>query len=277
MSSGAPAPEGFYVQVDGRTILLADERRFEELTAAGLSRVDVWEQRLAEGEQRPGRGGTAVLRLGSGLAVRLKQLRRGGLAGPLWRQRFVGTRRLVANVCIPLEVARRDVDTPRPIALLTVEGPSGLFRGWLAMEEIAPACDLLTAFASRCPPTRERLTAAMVAVRRMHDRGVEHRDLNLGNVLLQSVAEQPTRALVIDLDAARLHDGPLEFSLRQQGLRRFERSYVKSGAVGPEAEATRELFYRLYAGDDAELLRRLERGRRAGRGWILVHRLGWRR
>ena len=35
-------------------------------------------------------------------------------------------------------------------------------------------------------------------------------------------------------------------------------------------------WYDLYAGSDSALRQRLERGRRVGRLWIRLHRLGWR-
>jgi hypothetical protein len=72
-------------------------------------------------------------------------------------------------------------------------------------------------------------------------------------------------------------DGPLEFAPRQRALRRLERSYSKVLAPERPRPEIVDGIYRLYAGDDSELAARLERGRRAGRGWIFLHRLGWRR
>ena len=109
----------------------------------------------------------------------------------------------------------------------------------------------------------------------MHDRGLAHRDLNLGNLLIRrGTAPQ---AFVIDLDRARLHVGPLGFHPRQRALRRLERSYVKSCVAGSVSEDVRNSIYTLYAADDRGLAARLEQGRYAGRAWISLHRLGWRR
>jgi hypothetical protein len=68
----------------------------------------------------------------------------------------------------------------------------------------------------------------VIAVRRFHDAGLDHRNLKLGKLLLQAKDGGRTRTWVCDLDGARLAS-------------------------------------------------RLERGRAAGRGRILLHRAGWRR
>jgi tRNA A-37 threonylcarbamoyl transferase component Bud32 len=163
------------------------------------------------------------------------------------------------------------------VALLLLEGPRGLFQGWLGLEDVAGSTDLATRFASESPPTSAELGAALRAVRRMHDAGVEHRDLNLGNLLVGEAGADGPRAFVIDLDRARCHAAALPFAARQAALRRLERSYVKSGPPGHARDEIRDGLYSLYAGDDARLASRLAKGRRVGRGWIRVHRLGWRR
>ena len=109
----------------------------------------------------------------------------------------------------------------------------------------------------------------------MHDEGVEHLDLNLGNLLLRR-GDVP-QAFVVDLDRARLHDRPLEFALRQRGLRRLERSYVKLCGDGPGSVEHRDWIYTRYGTNDPAMTSRLQRGRRVGRAWIALHRLGWKR
>jgi len=254
--------------------LLADTARCEDLRRAGLDDLRGWESRLEHGAGHGGRGATARLVAGSGPALLLKQLRRGGLAGPLWRERFAGTRRLEDNLALPLEAIARGVRTPRPVALFLLEGPRGLYRGWLAQEEIAEAISLSRLVLSGRALSDEVFSAAVRAVRAMHDRGVEHRDLNLGNLLVE-----PASGLVwvVDLDDARLHAGPLPFHLRQRALRRLERSWVKTLVRDSRpADASGDGWYRRYAGSDTGLAARLARGRAAGRLWLRLHRLTWR-
>ena len=61
-----------------------------------------------------------------------------------------------------IEVARRGIATPPPVALLAVEGPRGLYRGWLATEEVDRARDLGSLLSSPTLPVR----CAMRAVSR---------------------------------------------------------------------------------------------------------------
>ena len=275
MTVAVAPPEGFRVVTRGHASFLARAAEIEALREAGLDRPDGWDRRTGDQETRAGRGATATLELGGGPRLRLKQLRRGGALAALWRERFLGSRRLLDNLRIPLEAARRGVATPLPVVLLVVQGPRGLFRGWLGTEEVEEATDLASLFGDGRTPQPEELESAMSVVRQMHDVGLDHRDLNLGNLLLQRADAAVPRAWVCDLDGARLLNGPLGFEPRQRALRRLERSYVKVCAPGAPSDEIRDGLYRLYAAGDRRLAERLEQGRSAGRGWIFLHRLGW--
>ncbi len=266
-------PKGYVASVLGRATLVAQTGLENEIRAAGLDRPDGWEARLREAAIGSGRGATVVLNLPSGRAARLKRLRRGGWAARLWSDHFAGKRRPLDNLRLPAEAGRRGLATPSALALLTEQTVPGLFRAWLATEELADTIDLGSAYRSAQPPTHAELGAAVGLVRRMHDLGVEHRDLNLGNLLIRRGAEPV--AFVIDLDRARLCPSPLGFALRQRALRRLERSYVKSCGAAGASEEIRGSLYSLYAADDRVLAGRLEQGRSAGRMLISLHRLGW--
>ena len=276
MSRALVAPDGFEISRRADVTLVAAASAIEELRGAGFERPWTWNQYL---ERAPldaaGRGATARVVLSSGLALRVKRLRRGGWTARLWRGRFAGSRRALDNLRVPLEARRRGVPTPAPVALLVQSGGAGLVRAWLAVEELDGARDLRSRIASRVPPTPEEFAAAVGAVRRMHDAGVEHRDLNLGNLLV--VGDREVAAFVVDLDGGRLHPDPLPVALRRRALHRLERSYVKCRHPHPARDDVRDSFYALYAGDDDSLRGLLERGRRAARVRIGLHRLGWRR
>jgi 3-deoxy-D-manno-octulosonic acid kinase len=269
-------PRGYVVRAAGGRALIAAGSLVDALLAAGLDDPAVWERHLSERKARDGagRGAAARLELDGGTRVVLKKMRRGGMLAALWRDRYPGSARLLDNLRIPLEARRRGVATPRPLALLLRRRGPGLYEAWLATEELGGAIDLLAALAADPVPDPDRLAAATAAVRTMHDAGVEHRDLNLGNVMLRGERD----AFVIDLDRARLHPDSLPFGLRRAGVRRLERSYLKRfGDPGPLGERGRELWYELYAGSDTELARRFASGRRADRLVLALHRLGRRR
>ena len=116
----------------------------------------------------------------------------------------------------------------------------------------------------------------MGVVRSMHDGGLRHPDLNLGNLAVRP-EQDGWQAFVLDLDRATLYPERLCFALRVSSLRRLERSYVKNfGADGPLGSDGSGAFYRLYAADDAELTSRLGRARRRGRPGLAWHRMFWR-
>ena len=220
-------PDGFTVERSGATILVTATDLSETLTRRGLNTAEGWTSLLQQGQRGAGRGVTATLDLPSGVCLRLKQLKRGGLIRHLWSDRFPGRRRLMENLSIPLEAIARGIATPKPVALLLLEGPPLLFRGWIAFEEIAGATDLIERWASGPRPSTDELAISMQLVKRMHDAGIEHTDLNVGNILLRTSATGEPEAFVIDLDNARLHPSALTLETRQQAVRRLERSYLK--------------------------------------------------
>lgn len=276
-------PPGFACCGSGRQRLLAPEVHVTALRQAGFDRPARWDGLIRQGSRGAGRGRVARWRAPSGEAWILKQLRRGGLLAPLWRDRFAGCRRPMRNLTLPLEAAAREIPTPQPRALLLAEGPLGFCRAWLALAEVA-GVDLRTRFLSDSPPSPAALAQVMALVRRAHDRGLEHRDLNLGNLLVDDDGGRK-RVYLLDLDRAELHPAPLDFGRRQRALRRLERSYVKtyegprgargSTPAGERATDLRDRLYELYAAGDAELASRLARGRRVGRWLLRWHRLGW--
>ncbi len=266
-----PAPEG------GSSALIVAEAWDGPVRGAGLDRREGWLDRLAPSVAGSGRGASATLALEPGV-LRLKALRRGGLAGKLWRDRHADLDRLLDNLRLPAACIERGLSTPEPVALLLESAGRGLYRGWLATREIEQAVDLaawLRGDRTDAPIDAAGLDAAMGAVRKMHDIGFEHPDLNLGNLLLRRRAgEDGYESFVIDLDKGRLHPGALPVALRRRALLRLERSYRKLfGERGPLDDIER--LYRAYAGGDAELAAAVTSGRTVGRWLMALHRLGW--
>jgi 3-deoxy-D-manno-octulosonic acid kinase len=263
-------PDGFAATRASQATLIAEESLLEPLTALGLDRPDGWRRQLGSGSGAPGRGAIGRLEL-PGESLVLKQMRRGGWLGPVWRDRYPGVGRLLDNLTLPLRVARLGIATAEPVALLLVPGPPAFHRGWLATRRIEDTEDLMRRFASASPPDALRLQHVIALVRRMHDTGIEHPDLNLGNLLLRDGPSGP-EAFVVDLDRVRLHGEPLSFGRRQRAVRRLERSFLKQFGSRPDAPD----WYGLYAAGDTVLADGFRRGRPVGRLLERLHRLGWR-
>ena len=277
-SRGWPEPPaGFVLRREGSRALYAAAGLADEIRARGLDDWRTWERALAGGSAQSGRGASAVIEGVPGMRWRLKAMRRGGLLARVWRDRYPSADRLVATLSASEKARARGVKTAAAVALIVESGAAGFTRGALAFEEIEHSEDLARR-ALRKAATRSDLTATVSAVREMHDRGVCHPDLNLGNVLLRSGPQGTSEAMLIDFDRATFSSGPLPFGPRQAALRRLERSCAKlTGAPGLFGPGSEELWYTDYAGDDADLARRLAAGRPMGRLALAVHRLRWRR
>jgi 3-deoxy-D-manno-octulosonic acid kinase len=99
------------------------------------------------------------------------------------------------------------------------------------------------------------LKGAGAAIRRMHEAGIDHADLNMNNVLV----DDSDAACIIDFDKAASYR---ELGLRRRirNLRRLLRSLRKLSAKGPPLEdADFSMIIEGYAGDDPVLFTVLEK------------------
>ncbi|MHC4599279.1 MAG: lipopolysaccharide kinase InaA family protein [Planctomycetota bacterium] len=169
------------------------------------------------------KGGRAVVR----------HYHHGGLSGIFFRRWFVGPSRAVREFLTADEAYRAGVPTVRPLAAITFRFFGPFYRALFVSEEIKGGRDLFAvAEASRfgeAPPLKRVSMAAARAVRKMHDLGFYHADLNLKNIL---VAEEGARAAILDWDLASRRPAPLERELRIRNLRRLDRSVRKIASGG---------------------------------------------
>jgi tRNA A-37 threonylcarbamoyl transferase component Bud32 len=81
----------------------------------------------------------------------------------------------------------------------------------------------------------------------MHDRGVHHRDLNAGNILLR-VEGARVDVHLIDFDRAQLRRR-VSARVRRRALRRLARSLDKLERGAAPTGAERAAFHRAYRGE----------------------------
>jgi hypothetical protein len=145
------------------------------------------------------------------------------------------------------------------------------------MEEITGARDLSTMIERGSPLPEAVIAVVMTMVRGMHDRGLDHGDLNLGNLLVREDGAGGCEAFVIDLDKAALRDEDLPFRRRLAALLRLERSYLKCVKLAGAAPGVgeRDRWFALYAANNRRLASRLARWRRLMAPLLLAHRVGW--
>ena len=159
----------------------------------------------------------------------VRHYRRGGWMRWLGdRYLRVGRPRPLAELETSVHVRSRGVPTPEVLAAVVYPG-GPFYRGDLVTAYIPESYDLATLLFGPSPLEGDERNVAWAEAGRLlrwlYSLGVIHRDLNLGNVLLERCI-RPPRPYVLDLDRCTTvdHVGP---DARRRMLRRFRRSVDK--------------------------------------------------
>lgn len=220
--------------------------------------------------------------LGGGARGILKHYRHGGLAEALFGDLFFGLRRPFREFLASERARQLGVPTI-PLLAARVKAFATLFyRGDVLLRELPGARDLgalLTAPPDSARARNRVVRAAARAVRRMHDAGLIHGDLNLRNLLVHEGPEG-FAAYVVDLDQASFRKGPLPPAARALNLIRLGRSFLKLGGNRAQASLARR-FVAAYcrggeaAGRDRAFRRTMRQQLQTYPLSYHVHRIGW--
>lgn len=174
-----------------------------------------------------GRGGTSIVETARGRLF-LRSYRRGGAMR--WAgDRYFGFRpRPIREFWLLMEARRVGLPVPEAVAAEVRHVAPGMYRGRLLTREIPEASTVARKIAEHADPAIAVATGR--AIRRLFDGGLWHDDLNLTNVLVTSGGIS-----FVDLDRARLYEGPLPERCRRAGLARLRRSAARHARV-PRAE-----------------------------------------
>jgi hypothetical protein len=264
-------PAGFTFVKRGRLRLYLRQTHAEALLGIQIQRVGEWLSANHWAAIPSGRGSVALMRPGlpDGSGLVIKGYRHGGLLGGLLSSRYLSPRRALR--AIQASDAARCGGVPAPLVLagaaerafpigyrlyeVSIEAPGA--------EPLHKALGVDTAPASAAPlprgmRSRRRLLVEACArsIRALHDAGVDHRDLNLANLLASDGPGGPT-VQIVDYDRAGIGP-PLPPRRRLHALRRLYRSAVK---LHPRRAAPPPLlqrrFLRAYCTGDAALERYL--------------------
>ncbi len=215
-----------------------------------IGRADAWVRRdfrdafetmnLADPAYRPPpeaaryRGRAEVFSLavpgGEGRRAVVRFLRHGGLSGLLFGGWFAGPSRAFRELALTRSAMAAGVPTAAPLAAVTFRRLGLFYRAVLVTEEIEGGRDL-AARLETTPVDRACARASARAVRRMHDAGFRHADLNLKNVLVREAGET-LEAYIVDWDLARRSPRPLSRRARLGNLMRLDRSARKTASRG---------------------------------------------
>lgn len=245
--------------------------------ALGFGEARAFHAALASG--RTVEGGRASHRLlplpGSDERLRLRPARHGGVLGRLLGGRFLSPERAPRELALWIALRRRGVPLPTPVAAIATRH-TGFWQCHFAAIERAQAQDGLAWLASNPGPDalRRGTVAFARSLRRLHDAGVLHGDLNLRNLLIEGEGDA-LACLFVDLDHARMRDD-LSPSDRLAELARLARSIEKLGLADRVDARLRARVVATYCGGDRALRRALlaSRGREQRR--LARHRIAWR-
>jgi len=261
---------------------------------------------LSEAEGMPvpppsGRAPMERIALPDGGTALVRRCRRGGIFGRLLGHKHFSGTRFLRELALSDALRRRGIPTPEVIAGIRHEvmpllrgGIVFVYRAEIIVREIPGSHDLAAALRSLpqyqgdggtgvppvsatggtpVPPTPyAALASAAKLLRRVHDAGLWHPDLNARNIL---IAPDGT-AMIIDLDRAELFD-ELPLNLRIGNLARLYRSFHKLGlAPDPVSDDAWSAFYAAYADDDEALLRLAPDVLARCRRELRRHQLWWR-
>jgi 3-deoxy-D-manno-octulosonic acid kinase len=200
--SRVTAPPGFEWVRDGhlRVLVRTDVRGWL------LPLLQAARQQWAGYVTRPltrGRGGAQVVPAHD---VVVRPYRRGGLPAWLLHDTYVGwSPRPFRELCVTVTLHDRGVPVVEVYGAAVEWLLPGCYRGWLATRYMEGARTFWE-WVSSAPAQNERgsvLRDVGKAVRRLHDSGARHPDLNANNILLC----QASGVLLIDFDRARLGAG----------------------------------------------------------------------
>ena len=222
-----------------------------------------------------GRGPFSLIQTSPQQIFRIRPYLRGGWIRHLNRDLFWGSKRPYQEFRISLQAYKSGIPTAEPIAGVVRKSPMGLglYRGYWVSREISNTKNLFHFLKSN--PTfkkkRESLSQVALAVRKMHDIGIFHADLHLGNVLIQEDGD-PLPIYLIDFDRARIQS-PLSEKDRKANLIRFYRSAYKYPTIRTHFSAEDwKFFFQSYGLEPAAMKNVIKEGEQS----VRKHALSWR-
>ena len=235
---------GEYAQDEERPGFVAlEEQGWRVLVRRG---AEGWVSRVVRGEEQPvavvqgGRARHAVVAGPGGGRVVVRRYLRGGLLRHLNRELYFRGHRAFEELRVTERARQAGVAVPEVV--FAAERHRGLaYSALLGTRLIEEAAGADRWIAGDADPALAALRAAGDQIRRMHDAGIAHPDLNLRNLLVSGAGGSDGVGVhLIDFDRARVTAHPTSRSRRARDLLRLARSARKLG-VPLEGERWRAL------------------------------------
>jgi len=173
------------------------------------------------------------LRIDPSLELFMRYARRGGLIRFLVSDLYCGLgARPVRELVVAAEARRREIPVAEPIGAMVEWLAPAIYRGVFLTRALAGLTMWQFVQTDDDPLVRTHVAGQVrQAINLAHQKGLFHADLNLHNIFIATGGERFTAAL-IDLDKARIRDGPLSPAMRARNLARLLRSIRKLDPQG---------------------------------------------
>jgi len=241
-------PAGFEVITRGALTLVQRLDMHGQLLRCGIDEPELLCRQQA-GAAHAGRG--PVLSVGhwpgSTESIVVRKYRRGGLLRFLIADVFYGSRRSFDELAVTLAAARAGIPVAEALAAASLRVWGPLYRHYFVTRELRDCCDLPDWFKKGCADKDGEAQARSLAdlVRRMHDSGLYHADLNLKNILVS--LSDPSSLFIIDWDKSTLRQRPLGQDARRRNVIRLCRSAAKLRLQGiPVPARFADIFLEQY-------------------------------
>lgn len=205
---------------------------------------------------------------------------RGGLMGRLFHDRYFDEARAINELELYQEAQKRGIPSLEVLGAVTRPCRGMGYRHGIITRYLEDVHDL-AAVLLHIKDERKRRAAMREAgrvIRVMHDRGFDHPDLNIKNVLVR-FRESEVEAWVIDFDRGHFVAGSLDEGARLSNLMRLIRSFVKFQKKAPGAVTFREpleLAHGYFAGEPKQRKAFLNLARKALKNSLRIRLTSWR-
>jgi tRNA A-37 threonylcarbamoyl transferase component Bud32 len=277
--SAEPIPASFsLIRKKKACLWLRDEYR-DGLLEAGIEDPEaLLRLRRRELSWMAGRKAHPCLPLPDGKKMVIRQYTHGGLLGFAIRDLYFAGSRALDELRLTEAVRAAGIPTVESVGAMQIPTLHFFYRAFFLSVEKPGALDLLDFFRNLPgDPTPEALLLKRNVIhetgrvlRRFHDAGFYHADLQLKNLLTDG-----HRVLVIDLDRS-LHRDPLSAGERMSNLLRLNRSVEKHLRQGLRLTRTdRWRFFTAYADGDSKVRAQLRKALRLYPWRMALHRFSW--
>ncbi len=273
------APPLFSLVKKDKISLLLKNGYKDLLLGHGIENPEVFlKNHLEATHYRKGRFHHPSIPIRDGERMIVRRYSHGGLLGPFTRDLYLFGSRSFQELELTEAIRSAGIPTVEPIGAIHGLSPFPFYRAYLLLLEIPDAIDLAQYLQSiglsPSPPDlvrkRTLIRSVGLLLRRFHDQGFFHGDLQLKNILI--AGEQ---VLLIDFDRS-YRKTALTVAERMKNLLRLDRSAEKWKRLGLAITRTdRCRFYLAYAGDDVKIKRAIRQMARTYSIRHFFYRIGW--